>query len=159
MEEALLWWGGSFGQLQSRGFAPGEGQIKSDRVSQHTAALLVAQGFVLKQDNDPKHTSRLCQKCIKSKVEQYVLQLISWPAQSVDLNPIELVWNELDWKVRAKLLPSAAHLRQLLQESWAELSSVYLQSLRERKLCVCVWFNLYFMWLRNKIIVELNFFH
>ena len=34
---------------------------------------LVGQGFVLMQDNDPKHTSKLCQKYIKSKEEQHAL--------------------------------------------------------------------------------------
>ena len=30
---------------------------------------LVSQGFVLMQDNDPKHTSKLCQRYIRSKEE------------------------------------------------------------------------------------------
>ena len=88
---------GSFCQLQSREFAPGEGQIDSDQLSQHTAAscdpiwnVLVGQGFVLMQDNDSK------QRYIKTKEEQHVLQLISWLMQSADLNSIELVWDELD---------------------------------------------------------------
>ena len=36
---------------------------------------------------------------------------------SQQTNPIEMVWNELDWKVWAKLPTSVAHLWQLLQES------------------------------------------
>ena len=51
---------------------------------------LVAQEFVIMQDNEPKHISKLCQRYIKSKEEQHVLWLISWPAQSADLNPIQL---------------------------------------------------------------------
>lgn len=43
---------------------------------------LVGQGFVHMQDNDSKHTSELCQRHIKSKEEQHVLQLMSWPAQT-----------------------------------------------------------------------------
>ena len=41
---------------------------------------LVAQGFVLMQNNNPKHTCKLYQKYIKSKEKQYVLQLMSWLA-------------------------------------------------------------------------------
>ena len=89
------------------------------------------------QDNDPKHTSKLCQRYIKSKDVEHVFQLMSRPAQSVDLNPIELVLDELDRKVRARQATRAAHLRQLLQESWTELSSVYLQSLVERMQRIC----------------------
>ena len=108
---------------------------------------------------------------------------MTWPAKSADLNPIELVWDEPDQKVRSKQSTNAAHLWQLLQESCAELSSVYLQFLMERMLLICkavvaskggghfdesksarisfcFWFNLYLMWLRKiKNIVVLNLFH
>ena len=60
-------WEEGFCLSQSRGFAPDEGQIESDRLSQHTAASnnpsgirLAGQGFVLMQDNYLKHTSKLC---------------------------------------------------------------------------------------------------
>ena len=92
----------------------------------------MGQGFVLMQDNDPKHTSKLCQKYIKSKKEQYVLQLISSAATLADLNLIELVWDELDRKVRAKQLISAATLLQFLRESRKEQPSVYFHSLVEK---------------------------
>ena len=51
------------------------------------------------------------QRYIKSKEEQHVLQLVSWPAPSADLNPIELMWDELDQNVRAKenLLSGGSH--------------------------------------------------
>lgn len=56
-----------------------------------------------------------------SKEEHHFLQLMSWPVQPAELNPIELLWDELGRKVRAKQPANAAHLWQLLQESWAEL--------------------------------------
>ena len=52
--------------------------------------------------------------------------------QSADLNPIEMVSDGLDSKVRNKQPTSADYFCQLLQETWAEKSSVYLQSLVER---------------------------
>ena len=55
-------------------------------ILQHHAILsgtrLVGQRFILMQDNNPKHTSKLCQRYIKNKEEQLVLQLMSLPAQS-----------------------------------------------------------------------------
>ena len=38
---------------------------------------LVGQGFLLMGNNHPKHISKLCQRYIKSKEEQYVLKLMS----------------------------------------------------------------------------------
>ena len=67
---------GCFFKLQSRGFAPGEEQIESDRQScilQHykipSGTRLVVQRFVLLQANPSKHASKLCQRYIKSKEE------------------------------------------------------------------------------------------
>ena len=49
------------------------------------------QGIVLMQDNDPKHKSKFCLRYIKSIEEQHDLQLMSWSAQTADLNLIEQV--------------------------------------------------------------------
>ena len=96
-----------------------------------TETQLVAQLSVFMLDNDPKHTSKLSRKYIKSKKKLHVRQLLSWLAESAELNPIELVWNKLNRKVWAKQLTSVAHLCQFLPKSWTEVTSVYLQSLVE----------------------------
>ena len=61
---------------------------------------------------------------------------MEWPEQSPDLNPIELVWDELDRRVKAKQPTSTTHLWELLQECWEELSKQYLISIVERMLRV-----------------------
>ena len=43
----------------------------------------------------------------------------------------------IDWKVKAKQSTTVAHLEQLLQESRAEQSSIYIQSLLERMPTIC----------------------
>ena len=105
--------------MQSQGFAPGEGQIELDRLSQHTAT-----------SHDPIWNaacgSKICtlasilvnsaRGTLKAKRKQHVLQQISWQVQSVDLNPIELVWNELDQKVRAKTTNKCDSLLAALAE-------------------------------------------
>ena len=97
---------------------------------------LVGQGFILQQDHDPKHTSRLCQNYLGIKEQDSRLQ--SWNGQqSPDLNPIELVWDELDRRVKAKQPTSATHLWELLQQCWEEFSEQYLISIAERIPRVC----------------------
>ncbi|XP_071996534.1 F-box/LRR-repeat protein 17 isoform X4 [Engystomops pustulosus] len=55
-----------------------------------------------KLDKDPKHTSRLCTGYLTKKDSDGVLCQMTWPPQSPDLNPIMMVWSELDRRVKAK---------------------------------------------------------
>jgi transposase len=38
---------------------------------------------------------------------------MTWPPQSPDLNPIEIVWDELDLRVKTKQPTSAQHMWEL----------------------------------------------
>ncbi|KAL6474907.1 hypothetical protein MHYP_G00159470 [Metynnis hypsauchen] len=83
---------------------------------------LVGRSFIFQQDNDPKHTSRLCKGYLTKKESDGVLWQMTWPPQSPDLNPIEMVWGELDRRVKAKGPTSAKHLWELLQDCWKTIS-------------------------------------
>uniref|UniRef100_A0AAZ3Q021 Tc1-like transposase DDE domain-containing protein n=1 Tax=Oncorhynchus tshawytscha TaxID=74940 RepID=A0AAZ3Q021_ONCTS len=72
----------------------------------------------LLQDHDPKHTSRLCKGYMTKKEGDGVLHQMSWPPQSPDLNPNEMVWDELDRRVKEKQAISAQHMWELLQDCW-----------------------------------------
>lgn len=60
--------------------------------------------FTLLQDNDPKPTSWLCPSYLRRNEQASCIQIMEWPAQSPELNPISLVWEELDRRVKAKQL-------------------------------------------------------
>ena len=62
---------------------------------------------------------------------------MEWPAQSPDLNPIELLWEQLDRMVRNKCPSSQSNLWEVLQEAWGEISSDYLNKLTARMPKVC----------------------
>ena len=49
-----------------------------------------------------QHTSRLCKSYLTKKESDGVLHQMTWHPQSPDLNQIQIVWNELDRRVKEK---------------------------------------------------------
>jgi transposase len=68
-----------------------------------------------------QHTSRLCKGYLTKKERDGVLHQMTWPPQSPDLNPIEVVWDELDRRVKEKQPTSAQHMWELLQDCWKSI--------------------------------------
>ena len=46
---------------------------------------------------------------------------MTWPPQSPDFNPIKMVWDELDRKMKEKQATSAQHMWELLQDCWKSI--------------------------------------
>ena len=65
---------------------------------------------------------------------------MEWPPQSPDLNPIELLWEELDRRVRDLKPTSLTGLWDGFNEAWNNIPPQTLQKLIERmpKLCTTV---------------------
>lgn len=97
----------------------------------------IGKGFVFQQDNDPKHTSKLCVNYIKSKEEQNVLKFMTWAPQSPDLNPIEKLWDELDRKVRVMAPSNVEALWACLHSAWENISTETLEKLVSRMPQLC----------------------
>uniref|UniRef100_A0AAQ5Z6Q7 Tc1-like transposase DDE domain-containing protein n=1 Tax=Amphiprion ocellaris TaxID=80972 RepID=A0AAQ5Z6Q7_AMPOC len=79
---------------------------------------LLRPTFILQQDNDPKHTSSLWKGYLTKKESDGVLRQVIWPPQSPDLNPFQMIWDEMERRVRAEGPKSAQHFCELLQDCW-----------------------------------------
>jgi transposase len=75
--------------------------------------------FVFQQDNDPKHTAKVTRAYLDS-VHLTVAEerLLSWPAQSPDLNPIEHMWSYLKIQLGKYPTPPGS-----CQELWERISA------------------------------------
>jgi len=87
--------------------------ILEDGVMESFEVLAMEEGeMYFQQDNDPKHTSRLADEWF----EDNDIQLLVWPAQSPDLNPIEHIWTHLKQQLRQYPVPPKG-----VHESWDRL--------------------------------------
>ena len=81
---------------------------------------LLGLSFVFQQDNDPKHTSRLCKGCL-TKERDGVLHQMTWPPQSPNLNPIEMIRDELERSVKEKQPTNSQHMSEIHQDCWKSI--------------------------------------
>ena len=98
---------------------------------------LIGANFLLQQDNDPKHTSKLCKNYLGKKQSAGILSVMEWPVQSPDLKMFVLLWEQLDCMVCKKCPSSQSNLWEVLQEAWGEISLDYLNKLTARMPKVC----------------------
>lgn len=83
--------------------------------------------YIFQQDNDSKHTSKFA----KAWMQDNGLNVLPWPPQSPDMNPIEHVWNEVERRIRKRspLPHSAEDLWEALQEEWNGFGTEFLEKL------------------------------
>lgn len=77
------------------------------------------------QDNDPKHTA----KSIKKWFNDNQIEVLEWPAQSPDLNPIENLWEEVDRNINRSNVTNLEQLWLEVQTAWNAIPPERCQTL------------------------------
>jgi transposase len=83
--------------------------------------------WILQEDNDPKHRSKICKKW----KEENEVTVLPWPSMSPDQNPIENVWQLMKIKISKKKINTTSRLKAELTKEWGQLSN----ELAEKLIC------------------------
>jgi len=79
----------------------------------------------LQQDNDPKHTSRIAKEFLDNNVPE----VMDWPSNSPDLNPIENLWAIVKRNVELRRPKNLSELEHFLGEEWGNIPNSLLINL------------------------------
>ncbi|KAF7645015.1 hypothetical protein LDENG_00211660 [Lucifuga dentata] len=92
--------------------------ILDEHVMASARKLHLGTKWILQQDNDPKRSSKSTVEWLQKKR----IKILSWPSQSPDLNPIEMLWRDLKAAVHQRKPSNLTQLKQYCVEEWAKIS-------------------------------------
>jgi transposase len=72
----------------------------------------IEEEYIFQQDNDSKHTSRV----VKDFLLEKEVNILPWPTNSQDLNPIENLWAHSKSKVLPRLPFPRGQLEDIIKE-------------------------------------------
>ena len=79
----------------------------------------------LLQDNDPKHKSRI----VKKFLDEEVPEVIDWPSNSPDANPIENLWSVIKRRVEKRGPSNLNELNKFLYDEWNKVDMLIINNL------------------------------
>ncbi len=112
----MLW--GCFSAFGAGNLVRVEGIIKTEDyekiLKDNLKQSATKHGLGFQHDNDPKHTSLL----VKNYLQMSKVNILDWPTQSPDLNPIENLWGSLKTRVHARRPTNLEELERFAKEEW-----------------------------------------
>lgn len=103
----------------------------ADQVHPFMATVFPAGDGVYQQDNAPCHKGRIVMDWFEEHSSDF--QVMSWPPNSPDMNPIEHLWSYLENQIRAATLPprNVRELQDQLVSAWYQIPQTTYQHLVE----------------------------
>ncbi len=92
---------------------------------QPTAAKLIGRRLIVQMDDDPKHTAKATQGFLKVKK----WNILQWPCQPPDFNPIEHAFHLLKTKLEAERPTNKQQLKSAAVKAWQSITKKETQSL------------------------------
>jgi transposase len=89
-------------------------RILVENIPLSKAKLGLDDHFIFQKDNDPKHTL----KYVRDFFDENNIELLDWPSQSPDLNPIKHLWDHVKREVRKRKPRTIKDLKQMVEEIW-----------------------------------------
>ncbi|KAG2456329.1 TCB1 transposase, partial [Polypterus senegalus] len=92
--------------------------ILDENLLQSTLDLRLGRRFIFQQDNDPKHTAKI----LKEWLQDNSVNVLEWPSQSPDLNPIEHLWRDLKMAVHQRFPSNLMEFERCCKKERAKLA-------------------------------------
>ncbi len=100
-------------------------EILANNLLPSVRALKMSRGWVFQHNNDPTHTAGATKECLHKKH----FEVLKWPSQSPDLNPIEYIMRELKLCVSQRQPQNLKDLEKTCMEEWAKIPAAVCANL------------------------------
>ncbi len=137
----MVWAGICYGQRTQVHFTDGilNAQRYLDEILRPIVVPFIHNHYLMLQhDNARPHVARIC----KQLLEAENITVLTWPAYSLDMSPIEHVWDALDRRIRqhVPVLTNVQQLRTAIEEEWTNIPWATINNLINsmRKRCVAL---------------------
>ncbi|KAF2348384.1 Transposase Tc1-like, partial [Trinorchestia longiramus] len=94
-------------------------EILEEQLLPSARSLKLKRGWKFQEDNDPNHTANETKEWLKMKK----INILEWPSQSPDMNPIENLWRELKLKIQKRGPNNITELKEIGIEEWNKITS------------------------------------